>query len=306
MSKRTTILNSLLLILLSIAIAAPAQKKKIKKKEKKKSEQISSSHASTQPVVLGIVQSSAISEASGIAASKALPDYYWTHNDSGNGPEVFLLNNKGQLISTLHLEGVSNRDWEDIAEGIGPVPHKQYVYVGDIGNNIHLDRRIRILRFPSPIQVPAHNISIKPDVLHISLTGGLRDAETLMVDPIGRFLYIISKREKAVGIYKANLDFKDGDKAIFQKVGTVPYTWITAGDISQDGKHIMIKNKEHIYYWHRNAGETVEAAMARPAIELPYLPEKQGEGVTFSVDNSGYITISEGKKPALNFYPHKF
>jgi hypothetical protein len=304
---RNGIFNSLLLVMLSIAIAAPAQKKKDKGKKKgKKSEHAASSHSSIQPVVLGIVQSPAIAEASGIAASKALPGHFWTHNDSGNKPEVYLLDNKGQLVSTLHIEGVSNRDWEDIAEGSGPVPHKQYVYVGDIGNNVQVDLRTRILRFAAPSQAPAQNVNIKPEVLHVSFADGSRDAETLMVDPVSRSFYIVSKREKAVGIYKAPLDFKNGDRAIFHKVGTVPYTWVTAGDISQDGRHIVIKNKNQIFYWHRNAEESVEAAMSRAAVVLPYAPEKQGEGVTFTVDNSGYITISEGKKPAVNFYPHKF
>ncbi|PWV50576.1 hypothetical protein [Chitinophaga sp. S165] len=304
---RKGIFSSLLLVTLSIAIAAPAQKKKDKDKKKgKKSEHAASSHSSVKPVVLGIVQSPAIAEASGIAASKALPGHFWTHNDSGNKPEVYLLDNKGQLVSTIHMDGVSNRDWEDIAESSGPVPHKQYVYVGDIGNNVQVDLRTRILRFPVPSQVPAQKANIKPEILYVSFADGSRDAETLMVDPISRSFYIVSKREKAVGIYKAPLDFKDGDRAIFQKVGSVPYTWVTAGDISQDGRHIVIKNRNQIFYWHRNAEENVETAMSRPAVVLPYVPEKQGEGVTFTVDNSGYITISEGKKPAVNYYPHKF
>jgi hypothetical protein len=91
-----------------------------------------------------------------------------------------------------------------------------------------------------------------------------------------------------------------------EKVLTLPYTWITAGDISKDGHHIIIRSDTKIYYWHRKNGESVEEAMAKPATELPYVPEKQGEGVTFKVDNSGYLTISEGKHPALYFYAHQF
>lgn len=311
MSKRT-IFNSLLLILLSIAVAAPAQKKKKDKKKKEKSEQVSSKknkaslNESVQPQVLGIVHSSAIQEASGLAASRALPGDFWTHNDSGNKPEVYLLDNKGQLISTIQLEGVKNRDWEDIAEGAGPIPQKQYVYVGDIGNNIRLDLHTHIYRFVAPSQAPGSKTTIRPEALVISYPDGPRDAETVMVDPIGRFLYVVSKREKAVGIYKTPLNFRDGEKVVLQKVGTVPYTWITAGDISQDGKHIVIKDKSRVYYWSRQAGETVEAAMSRPAVSLPYVPEQQGEGIALMPDNSGYVTISEGKNPALNFYPHKF
>lgn len=311
MSKQTSIFNSLLLIGLSISIAAPAQEKKDKEKKKHKQEQSgkksSSLNESVKPQVLGIVTSPAIAEASGIAASKGLPGHFWTHNDSGNKPDVYLLNNKAQLVSTIHLEGTHNRDWEDIAEGAGPIPQKQYVYVGDIGNNIRLDLNTHVYRFPVPSQVPPAKFSIKPDVLHITFPDGPRDAETLMIDPISGNLYIVSKREKAVGIYKAPvMHFKDGDRVTLQKVGTVPYTWITAGDISEDGHHIVIKDRNHVYYWNRKTGESVEAAMARAAVVLPYVPEKQGEGVAVMPDNSGYVTISEGKNQALNFYVHKF
>jgi hypothetical protein len=312
MTKRITIFNSLLIILLSASITASAQKKKQKHKKKDKQEQSakhssSSINESVQPQILGKVSSPAITEASGIAASKTLPGHFWTHNDSGNQPEVFLLDNKGELVSTIHLEGVKNRDWEDIAEGAGPIPNKQYVYVGDIGNNARLDIHTRIYRFPVPTPVPAANVNIKPDVLNIVFPDDPRDAETLMIDPISSCLYVVSKREKAVGIYKAAvLNFKDGDKVTLEKVGTVPYTWITAGDISRDGHHIVIKDKNHIYAWDRKQGETVEAAMSRPAKVLPYIPEKQGEGVSIMPDNSGYVTVSEGKDQPLNFYPHRF
>ncbi|MBW8684186.1 hypothetical protein [Chitinophaga rhizophila] len=311
--RKQIIFNSLLAILLSVAITAPAQKKKKDHKKKDKQEhssqkkkKSSSLNASVQPQVLGIVHSSDITEASGLAASKALPGHFWTHNDSGNKPEIYLLDNKGNLTSTIQLEDVKNRDWEDIAEGPGPVPQKQYLYVGDIGNNIHLDLGTRIYRFPAPVQTPGSKTSIRPEILNITYPDGPRDAETLMVDPIGGFLYVVSKREKAVGIYKTPLNFKDGDKVTLQKVGTVPATWITAGDISQDGRHIVIKDKNQVYYWARQQGESVEAAMSKPAVMLPYIPEKQGEGIALLPDNSGYVTISEGKEPALNFYSHQF
>jgi hypothetical protein len=312
--SRRTIFNSLLFISLFIAVTASAQKKKKDHKKKDKQEATSSKkkkkdaslNESVKPQVLGIVQSSAITEASGLAASKALPGDFWTHNDSGNKPEVYLLNNKGQLISTIELEGVKNRDWEDIAEGAGPIPHKQYVYVGDIGNNIRLDLRTHIYRFPVPAQTPGSKAVVKPETLNITFPDGPRDAETLMVDPANRFLYVVSKREKAVGIYKTPLNFKDGEHVTLQKVGTVPYTWITAGDISEDGRHVVIKDKSNVYYWSRQPGETVEAAMAKAATVLPYVPEQQGEGIALMPDNSGYVTVSEGKGQALNFYRYKF
>ncbi|MGO4288775.1 hypothetical protein [Chitinophaga sp. RAB17] len=259
------------------------------------------------PEILGHLATDKIREASGIASSIPLKGCYWTHNDSGNKPEVYLLNNKGTLISTIKLDGVSNRDWEDIAEGIGPVKGKSYVYVGDIGDNSGVRKHIRIYRFPEPEKLPAEDETITPDVLTLKFPNGARDAESLMIDPISKQIYIVSKREKEVSLYKTKqLFFKDGDKVVLEKLIRLPYSWVTSGDISKDGHHIVIKTLSTIYYWHRNSNESVEEAMAKPAKELPYVAEKQGEGVTITPGNDGYVTISEGKNAPIYFYKWKF
>ena len=259
------------------------------------------------PEILGHLTTDKIREASGIASSIPLKGFYWTHNDSGNKPEVYLLNNKGVLVSTIKLEDVSNRDWEDIAEGIGPVKGKSYVYVGDIGDNAGIRKHIRIYRFPEPEKIPGEQETITPDVLTLKFPNGPRDAESLMIDPISKQIYIVSKREKEVSLYKTKqLFFKDGDKVVLEKLIKLPYSWVTSGDISKDGHHIVIKTLTTIYYWHRNSNESVEDAMAKPAKELPYVVEKQGEGITITPNNDGYVTISEGKNAPIYFYKWKF
>ncbi|WP_143307824.1 hypothetical protein [Chitinophaga vietnamensis] len=260
-----------------------------------------------KPQLLGNVSSDKITEASGIASSVTLPGCYWTHNDSGNKPEVFLLNSNAQLISIFKLQDVKNRDWEDIAEGIGPVKGKHYIYVGDIGDNAAIRKHIRIYRFLEPEKTPPAKVSITPDILTLQFPDGPRDAESLLIDPLTRSIYIVSKREKKVHLYKTSrLDFKNGDKVTLEKTITLPYTWVTSGDISKDGHHIVIKTLLAVYYWHRNSNETVEQAMAKPATELPYIPEKQGEGITITPNNDGYVTISEGDHSPVYFYRWKF
>jgi hypothetical protein len=259
------------------------------------------------PEVLGHLDTDKIREASGIASSVPLKGCYWTHNDSGNKPDVYLLNHKGALISTIRLEDASNRDWEDIAEGIGPVKGKHYVYVGDIGDNSAVRKHIRIYRFPEPDKAPAEHVTLTPDVLTLQFPNGPRDAESLMIDPISKQIYILSKREKEIHLYKTSqLFFKNGDKVTLEKLIRLPYSWVTSGDISKDGHHIVIKTLTTVYYWHRNSNESVEQAMAKPAKELPYVIEKQGEGITITPDNDGYVTISEGKNAPVNFYKWKF
>ncbi|MCW3467626.1 hypothetical protein [Chitinophaga nivalis] len=259
------------------------------------------------PVLLGNIDSHKITEASGIAASATLPGCFWTHNDSGNKPEVYLLNGKGQLICTVSLDGAGNRDWEDIATGPGPVKDKQYVYVGDIGDNKGVRKHVRIYRFPEPAGKLATTMTVTPDVLTLYYPDSPRDAESLMIDPLSKQLYIVSKREQAVHLYKTNqLLFNNKDKVVLEKLIKLPYTWVTSGDISKDGHHIVIKTLTTVYYWHRNTGESVEQAMAKPATELPYVIEKQGEAITITPDNKGYVTTSEGKQAPIYLYHWKF
>ncbi|RAJ87603.1 hypothetical protein CLV59_101363 [Chitinophaga dinghuensis] len=259
-----------------------------------------------KPVMLGKIDNDKLDEASGIASSVPLKGYFWTHNDSGNKPDVFLINSNAHVVSVLRIENASNKDWEDIAEGIGPEKGKSYVYVGDIGDNAGMRNHIKIYRFLEPTTVPAAKATVTADVLKLEYPDKPKDAESLMIDPISKNIYIISKRQKSVHLYKTPLLFKNGDHAVLKELLTLPFTWVTSGDISKDGHHIVIKTLTTVYYWHRNTGETVEQAMARPGKQLPYIPEKQGEGITITTNNDGYVTISEGNASPVFFYKWKF
>ncbi|SHM09572.1 hypothetical protein SAMN05444266_106345 [Chitinophaga jiangningensis] len=259
-----------------------------------------------KPQLMGHINDKKLKEASGIASSVPLKNCFWSHNDSGNKPDVFLLNNKAAVISVFNIENGTNKDWEDIAEGPGPVKGKYYVYVADIGDNSGTRDHIRIYRFPEPATKPQPKVNITADVLKLEYPDHPKDAESLMIDPISRQIYIISKRQKAVHLYKTTLDFKDGDQTNLQKLITLPFTWVVSADISKDGHHIVLKTLTTVYYWNRKNGETVEQAMARPGKQLPYEPEAQGEAITILPDNSGYVTISEGKAAPMYFYKWKF
>lgn len=52
------------------------------------------------------------------------------HNDGGDKPILYFLNLKGEEIHRVLILGASNIDWEDIA-----YDGKNYLYIGDIGNN---------------------------------------------------------------------------------------------------------------------------------------------------------------------------
>jgi len=76
-----------------------------------------------------IIQSlpSAVKESSGIIFWK---DHIWTHNDSGDDPNLYELSiETGEIFRTVTLENAKARDWEDIAID------SQYIFIADLGNN---------------------------------------------------------------------------------------------------------------------------------------------------------------------------
>src|SRR6056297_708394 len=64
---------------------------------------------------IGVVTNSRINEASGLASSYNIPRAFWTHNDSGDGPNLFLIDSTGKTLTTGSVDDATSRDWEDMA-----------------------------------------------------------------------------------------------------------------------------------------------------------------------------------------------
>lgn len=236
-----------------------------------------------------------LEEASGLAASATNSGFLWTLNDSGNDAVIFLIDESGTIRLACKLANATNRDWEDLAVGPGPQTEKSYVYVADIGDN---DERFRfkiIYRFEEPILAQEKEIIITQyDTLVLRLPDGKRDMEALLLDPITRDLFLVSKRESKAGLYRAPAPVVH-DTATLEKMLTLPLTEIVAGSISTDGNEVLLKSYGAVYYWKKSGNESVAALLANEPIELSYEREPMGEAVAWSRDGSAYYTLSESK-----------
>ncbi|HEY4208999.1 MAG TPA: hypothetical protein VGM31_19375 [Puia sp.] len=268
-----------------------------------------------------------INETSGIAASHLNPGFLYVHNDSGDSSRFFAITPDGHLQTILDFNGdpalpLGVTDCEDIAVGPGPDPNSSYVYIGDIGDNNGGRKHITIYRIKEPIlerrpvdsarssgsgidsTAPFKHLSAEP--LFLQYPDGPRDAETLMLDPIEKLIYIVSKREDSVHVYSTPLNFKAHDKVILTKHTNLYFpgtnNWITAGDISADGAQILVKSYTKVYFWPRPAQEPVWKTLQRPPTTLPYIIEPQGEAIGFDFAGAGYYTVGEGKRPELFYY----
>lgn len=259
----------------------------------------------TEGIEKGVNTNEDLEEASGLVASRRYPGMLWTHNDSGHPAQLFMLDSLGVTRRTFRLIGAKNRDWEDITLGPGR-DSINYIYVADIGDNSanHKVKFIYCVEEPSPDQEDGLTVV---DTLLIRLADKKRDTETLMVDPISLNLYLVSKREDNVKLYEVKFPF-DSDTLTAEPVLTLPIRGVVAGDIAPDGREILLKTYENIYYWKRLAEQSVADAMQAPAIELAYNPEPQGESIAWAVDGTGFYTLGEnakGERSKLFFYARK-
>lgn len=265
----------------------------------------------------GLIEYEPLTEASGMVASRKNADVLWIHNDSGQKNTVFAVDSHGKHLGVYVLGGIHNRDWEDIAIGPGPEEGQQYLYIGDIGDNWARHDLKYIYRVPEPDvtadQTPAEITLTNVATITLRYPDGKRDAETLLIDPTTKDLYIISKRETKVRVYRASYPQSTTAPITLEHMATLALNehdsrsaWLTGGEISPSGQEILLKSYIGIHYWSRVPEQPVHEALMTEPVLLPYLPEPQGEAVCWKADEGGYYTVSEERDniPAhLYFYP---
>ena len=258
----------------------------------------------------GLIQYDEINEASGIVASRKNAGVLWTHNDSDDSTRIFAVNTHGEHLGVYHIDEVTNRDWEDIAVGPGPESGRSHIYISETGDNHAKYDTKYVFRIPEPDvdsnQAPIFATLKNCDVITFKYPDGPRDAETILVDPLTRDIYIVSKREEEVNVYVASYPQSLKKTIIVKYMLTLPFTLIVGGDISYNGQEILLKTYDSVYYWKREAGQSVIQALTNNYYSLPYIREPQGEAIGWSHNADGYYTTSEEEKHIqahLYFYP---
>lgn len=245
-----------------------------------------------------------VDEASGLADSWTMDGHLWVAEDSGNPAQLSLLARDGRLVGRLSLPGVQNRDWEDMAIGLGPQAGISYVYLADIGDNTASNSVNYIYRLvePKSLTDPAPAV----ESIAFRYADGPRDAETLLLDPLTRDLWIVTKTEASVRLYHLPYPQSITQVSTAQFKGEVPLSYVTSGSISADGQLILLKTYTGVYYWPRFTGERVDQALQDVTpLTIGYLIEPQGEAICFDKKGKGFFTLSERGSAAsvtLNYY----
>ena len=266
---------------------------------------------------------SVLLEASGVVRDPRRSGLFWAHNDSGNPAELVAIDSSGRLLGITPIEGVENRDMEDVA--LGPCPGGSCLYVGDIGDNLAVHSAIRVHRLPLPELPPAAEASDgDPDEAASARTlaavrpnrswrfvypTGPRDAESLVIDERREELIIVTKgREDVIELYAAPLpdeaergtDRRDPHR--LRRIGRLPLPigagtsqFITAADLSPDGTVLAVRSYSTLYRFQWPGAAAFDTLAAPEHSPLLGALEAQGEGLAWSNDGRTILLVSEGR-----------
>jgi hypothetical protein len=133
---------------------------------------------------------------------------------------------------------------------------------------------------------------------------GPHNAETLMIDPLTKDLYIISKEGKS-RIYRAAYPQPTTGITTLEYVGNLPWGTATGGDISPDGQMIIVRGYFAASVWLRPKEGPLWRAFEGEECKVPLIVESQGEAICFVENGTGYFTTSENKRQPIYYFPQK-
>ena len=263
--------------------------------------------AGVQVGTLAYVQ---ITEASGMVASRKNQNVLWVHNDSGDGPYVYALNREGDHLGRYYISGASATDWEDIAIGPGPVAGESYLYLGDIGDNSAVRSFIKIYRIAEPAvsstQSPIDTTLYGASTIELIYPDGPRDAETVLVDPVNKDIYIVSKRDSQSRVYRAAYPQSTSQTVTLEYKTQLALNYFTGGEISPTGTEIIMRQYQNAFLWQRPLGTELWDAFDTSGYTVPLVFEPQGEAICFDAGGNNYYTVSENSYQPIYYFERVF
>ncbi len=253
--------------------------------------------------LMGHVATPAATELSGLVLSRSQKGVLWTHNDSGDGARLLAVDPDGRALAEVAVTGAENVDWEDIA--LGPAPNGgDALYVGDIGDNEAQREGIVVYRVNEPRLGAGRPQSAPAQRLTLRYGDGAHDAEALLVDPSNGALVIVTKDfGDTAGVYVADRPREDTTTEL-RRLGGLTLDAaepVTAGDLSADGRTIVIRTYDRAFAWSRPADEPLASTLRRRACaaDADLLVEGQSETVALTADGGAFYTVPEGSEPQI-------
>ena len=250
--------------------------------------------------ISGRVRDPTATELSGLVRSRTQRDLLWSHNDSGAGPELYGLRADGRVAARPQVTGAQAVDWEDIAAGPAP-GGASLLYIGDIGDNASSRPSIDVYRVPEP--KVGDTVTAAAVRLRLRYPDGPHDAEALLVDPLRGDLVIVTKFLGGARAYHTAARAPAGSYTL--KPGpSVDLSFVTAGDVSADGRVVVLRGYDRVGVWVRRGRERITTTLARAPCVSPTSLAGEGQGEAIALDRRGtsFLTVAEGSPAVIRRY----
>ncbi len=160
-----------------------------------------SAFAPTEVVEMGRLPAE-LHESSGLSASQTYPGVFWTHNDSGDEPQLYAIDDSASLLATVRVTGATARDWEALA--LGPCPaasERSCLYVADMGDNGSVRESVAIHVVEEPDPFAGDGTVALVGTVPFVYPDGPHDAEGLAITSTGDLIVVTKERERSARLY---------------------------------------------------------------------------------------------------------
>lgn len=242
-----------------------------------------------------------IRESSGVAVSRRWPGVIWTHNDSGDGPFVYVADTLGRGATRLTVTAAESVDWEDVA--LGPCPEGTCLYVADTGNNGDRRTELSIYRVPEPASTAVGDALPGTAVLRFRYPADPEDVEAMFVAP-DTSIHLISKvRGGASRHFRLPVAaWRAAGPVTAEDMGVVPLVTdredeglATGAALAPDGRRVAIRTHRSVQFFQLRADGTMEPDADWPRCDISGI-DVQGEAIAW-LDGSRLLLTSERGGP---------
>ena len=273
--------------------------------------------AAAEPIAYGPMEAAGrvsderIDESSGLAASRLHPGMLWTHNDSGDGPRLYLIDETGATRGSWVMPEATAFDWEDMCSF--ELDGKVYLLIGDVGDNRRRRNSVTLYLVEEPGEIKKDGVLPVVRRVEVTYADGPHDVESMGFDPERREVVLISKEwpdEETLtvgraGVYVLPFDAPSAEAAsaasphVLDRVAELALTIPTGMDISPDGRRAVVTTFGDAFGYERGEGETWAEAFARPGVPIALGPRGQNEAVAYGMDGVTLWFTSEKAGQAL-------
>jgi hypothetical protein len=263
----------------------------------------------------GTLKNDEINESSGLAYAKIArhPGAFWTINDSGHEPKLYLIQPNGKSIGEVELEECRNRDWEAMCGFRWN--EKNMLAIADVGDNSFNRKSYQILCIEEPAVARNKKSKAIPRIIDFTFEGKPLNCEATGYEELSKSFWFVEKvytdlKTKTVpGIYALPVEkilsaelSNDDEKSrpTAKRIADFPVRNVTGMAFSPDNRRLVVRTYFMAYMFERKGEQTWEDVVKNEKpVNLPLPIQSQGEAICFTDDADTLLVTSEQARSTI-------